>query len=89
MTYHKLGRHADAEAALTKLKARWGDSGSTLYAEVYSQWGDTTKALEWLDTAVRLRSPGLEPLKTDPLLDPLRNEPRFQAIERGLKFPTD
>jgi TolB-like protein/Tfp pilus assembly protein PilF len=87
MVDHKLGRHADAEAALTKLKARWGDSGATLYAEVYAQWGDTKMALEWLDTAVRVRNPGLEGLKTDPLLDPLRNEPRFQAIERELKFP--
>jgi hypothetical protein len=26
-------------------------------------------------------------LKTDPLMDPLRKEPRFQAIERELKFP--
>ena len=30
----------------------------------------------------RMRDPGLELLKTDPLLDPLRKEPRFQAIER-------
>jgi len=36
---------------------------------------------------VRLRDPGLISLKTDPLMDPLRNEPRFQAIERELKFP--
>jgi hypothetical protein len=43
--------------------------------------------LERLDTAVRLRDPGLSNLKTDALLDPLRNEPRFQAIERALKFP--
>jgi TolB-like protein/tetratricopeptide (TPR) repeat protein len=87
IAYHKLGRHADAEGALAKLKALWGDSGPTVYAVVYAQWGDATKALEWLDTALRLRSPGLESLKTDPLLDPLRNEPRFQAIERALKFP--
>jgi len=26
-------------------------------------------------------------VKTDPLLDPLRKEPRFQAIERALRFP--
>jgi hypothetical protein len=33
------------------------------------------------------RDPGPVYLKTDPLLDPLRKEPRFQAIERELKFP--
>jgi hypothetical protein len=36
---------------------------------------------------MRLRDAGLVYLKTDPLLDPLRNEPRFQAVERELKFP--
>jgi TolB-like protein/Tfp pilus assembly protein PilF len=87
MADHRLGRHADAQAALTKLKVRWGDSGPTSYAQVYAQWGDTAKALEWLDTAMRLRDPGLEFLKTDPLMDPLRKELRFQAIERELKFP--
>ena len=46
-----------------------------------------TKALEWLDTAMRLRDPGLVYLKTDPLMDPLRKEPRFQAVMRELKFP--
>jgi len=45
------------------------------------------EALEWLVTAMRLRDPGLEVLKTDPLLDPLRQEPRFQAIQREFKFP--
>jgi TolB-like protein/Flp pilus assembly protein TadD len=87
ITYHKLGRHGDAEAALTKLKALWGDSGPAVYAVVYAQWGDSAKALEWLETAVRRRTPGLEGLKTDPMLDPVRKDPRFQAIERDLKFP--
>jgi hypothetical protein len=36
---------------------------------------------------MRLRDTGLEYVKIDPLLDPLRKEPRFQAIERELKFP--
>jgi tetratricopeptide (TPR) repeat protein len=86
--YDRLGRHADAEAELAKMKAALGDTAAYQYATIYAQWGNRVKALEWLETALRLRDPGLENLKTDPLMDPLRQEPRFQAIERELKFPT-
>jgi TolB-like protein/Flp pilus assembly protein TadD len=85
--YDKLGRHADAEAELAKFKAWGGNGGAYQYATIYAQWGYRAKALEWLETALRLRDPGLIQLKTDPLLDPLRKEPRLQAIERELKFP--
>ena len=87
LTYHRLGRHADAEAMLAKLQAREGDTSAYEYAEIHAQWGNTAKALHWLDTAMRLRDSSLEYLKVDPLLDPLRKEPRFQAIQRELKFP--
>jgi TolB-like protein/cytochrome c-type biogenesis protein CcmH/NrfG len=89
VTYDKLGRHADAEAQLAKLKAAQGDDVSYQYAEIYSQWGNTPKALEWLETAVRVRDAGLVQMKVDPQIDPLRREPRFQAVMRELKFPTD
>ena len=85
--YDKLGRHADAEAELAKIKGSFGDAGAYQYATIYAQWGNRAKALEWLETALRLRDPGLENLKTDPLMDPLRKEPRFQAMMRELKFP--
>jgi TolB-like protein/Flp pilus assembly protein TadD len=85
--YDKLGRHADAEAVLSKWKAGQGDASAYQYATIYEQWGNRAKALEWLETALRLRDPGLEYLKTDPLMDPLRKEPRFQAVMRELKFP--
>ena len=85
--YDKLGRHADAEAELSKLKAAQGDAAAYQYATIYAQWGNRARALEWLETALRLRDPGLIYVKTDPLMDPLRKEPRFQAIERELKFP--
>ena len=87
VTYDKLGRHADAEAAVTKLKAVNGDTTAYQYATIYAQWRSTAKALEWLETAMRLRDSGLVFLKTDPLMDPLRKEPRFQAVMRELKFP--
>jgi TolB-like protein/Tfp pilus assembly protein PilF len=87
LVYHKLGRHADAEAEVAKMKASMGDAEAYQYATIYAQWGDTREALEWLETALRLRDSGLADLKSDPLLDPLRKEPRFQAVERELKFP--
>jgi TolB-like protein len=85
--YDKLARHADAEAVLSKMKTAMGDASAYQYAEIYAQWGNKAQALGWLETAMRLRDPGLELLKTDPLMDPVRKEPRFQAIERELKFP--
>src|SRR6516164_2022470 len=87
LAYHKLGRQSDAETALAQFKALQGDAGAYDYATIYAQWGNTPKALGWLETALRLRDPGLVALKADPLLDPLRQEPRFRAIERELKFP--
>jgi TolB-like protein/Tfp pilus assembly protein PilF len=87
VTYDKLGRHADAEAQLAKLKAAQGDDVAYQYAQIYAQWGNTSKALEWLESALRLRDGGLAALKTDPQLDPLRMEPRFQAVMRELNFP--
>jgi TolB-like protein/Flp pilus assembly protein TadD len=88
VTYDKLGRHVDAEPMLAKIRASNGDDAAYQYAEIYAQWGNAPKALEWLEVAMRLRDPGLVALKTDSLLDPLRKELRLQAIERALKFPT-
>ena len=87
MAYDKLGRHADAEAVLAKLTAAFGDAPAYQDATIYAQWGDRAKALEWLEKALQVRDPGLAMLRVDPFLDPLRKEPRFQAIERELKFP--
>jgi TolB-like protein len=87
VTYNKLGRHADAEGVLARLSAAAGDTRAYSYARIYAQWGNRTEALEWLNTAMRVRDPDLIQLKVDPLMDPLRQEPRFKAIERELKFP--
>jgi hypothetical protein len=68
--------------------ASLGDAAAYQYAEIHAQWGNTAKALEWLQIALRQRDSGLANLKADPLLDPLRKEARFQAIEKALKFPS-
>jgi TolB-like protein/Tfp pilus assembly protein PilF len=87
MTYEKLARHADAKTAFAQLRAAWGSGSALFYAMVYAQWGDTARALEWLEAAMRLQDPYLEKVRINALFDPLRGEPRFQAIERALKFP--
>jgi TolB-like protein/Flp pilus assembly protein TadD len=87
VVYEKLGRRSDADLVLTAFQKASGDSAAYQYATIYAQWGNSGKALEWLETALRVRDPGLEFIKTDPLMDLLRKEPRFQAIERVLNFP--
>jgi TolB-like protein len=87
MVYHKLGRHSEAEAMLAKVRAIAGDGFPEGYADVYAQWGDTARALDWLDRAMRDRDLYLAYTKVNPFFDPLRNEPRFQAIQRALNFP--
>lgn len=86
MTLDKLGRRAEAEVELAKYKAETSDDWYQ-YADIYAQWGDTTKALSSLEAALRIRHAALQWLKTDPFLDALRKEPRFQAIEHALNFP--
>jgi TolB-like protein/tetratricopeptide (TPR) repeat protein len=85
--YDRLGRHGDATAEVAKIVQSAGEAAAYQYTEIHTQWGDRKAALDWLEKAMRLRDPGLVYTKSDPLLDPLRKEPRFQAIERALKFP--
>ena len=87
VAYHALGRHAEAETELAKLKALDGEAGAFFCAEVYAQWGERAAALQSLATAVRLHNAGLRLFKVDWPLDPIRNEAQFQRLERQLKFP--
>jgi len=87
IVYHQQNRAAEALAEVAKIRQSLGDAAAYQYAEIYAQWGDVSSALKWMETAYRLRDTGLVSLKADDLLDPLRKEPRFQKIERELKFP--
>ena len=80
-------RHAEAESERAALQAEFGEGSSYQMAEIYAQWGDTSKALEWLETAYRLPDPGIVSLRVDAMMDPLRKETRFREIERELNFP--
>jgi TolB-like protein len=85
--YDRLGRHPDAESERAALQAEFGEGTAYQMAEIYAQWGNIPKALDWLDTAYRLPDSGIVTLRVDQLVDPLRKEPRFREIERKLNFP--
>ena len=87
MVYKKLGRGAEAERLLAEFQKEWGNDNAFFYAIVYCEWGDKARALDSLETALRLRQPYLAYLKMHAAFDPIRNEPRFQAILAALNFP--
>jgi eukaryotic-like serine/threonine-protein kinase len=87
IAYDKLHRPTEAQTVLAALEADQGDRAAYQYAQIYAQWGDTSRALDWIERAYERRDGDLANMKVDYLLDPLREEPRFQAIERKLKFP--
>src|SRR5882762_11114511 len=57
--YSKLVRSADAQVMLAKLRAARGDEGAYEYTVIHAQWGDTARALDRLETAMRLHNPWL------------------------------
>jgi tetratricopeptide (TPR) repeat protein len=84
MAYDKQHRRAESDAEIAALTGELGNGVAYQMAEVYALRGDSPKALDWLDTAYRLRDAGFSQLKTDRWLDALRPEPRFRTIERKL-----
>ena len=77
---HHLGDTESAQQQVDNMVAVYGDSAAYQYGQVYAQWGDTDKALGWLETALAIRDPGLLLMGNDTLLDTLRDEPRFIKV---------
>ena len=88
VTYHKLGRHAVAEAVMAKNEDHEKQRLRVPVRSDLRAAGDDARALEWLETVLRLVDWDLMALMVERLLDSLREESRFQAIEREMKFPT-
>jgi tetratricopeptide (TPR) repeat protein len=80
--HHALGNPQEAQQQLDMLLLESGDSAAYQYGQIYAQWGETDKALTWLETAVKIRDPGIVQVADDRLLQALHGEPRFQQILR-------
>jgi TolB-like protein len=87
IVYDKLHRRADAEAEVAQLHADMNDGAAFQFAEIYAQWGDISKSLDWLETAYRIKDPGIVATGSDEFLSPIRNAPRYQEILHKLNLP--
>ena len=88
-THARAGRLAQARDTLTRLL----ELERTTYvpplaiAMVYVGLGDSERALHWVERGFDGRDGDMVLLKSWPLWDPLRSSPRFQELERKMKFP--
>ncbi len=78
--YNDLGENEKAREQFDTMFERAGDGASYQFGQIYAQWGEEEKSLEWLENALRVRDPGLSMAGDDRLLVPLHGEPHFQKI---------
>jgi adenylate cyclase len=78
---HKLGRNDEAMDTFARLiELGLEETNDIQQAGVYSQMGDTDRAIESLQKALDMRDPGIPQCLVDPFMDPIRDDPRFQEI---------
>jgi tetratricopeptide (TPR) repeat protein len=80
MAYHALGRHADSDAALAALIAKYEKDWPYNIAYVHAFRGEADKAFEWLDKAMANGDSGLSEIVTEPLFDKIHTDPRWSPF---------
>jgi TolB-like protein/DNA-binding winged helix-turn-helix (wHTH) protein/cytochrome c-type biogenesis protein CcmH/NrfG len=89
LSYHALGRTADALEALHHLESLVEQSrrGFFLVAEIYAFRGDRDQAFAWLARAYEQRETLCGSVKLDPLLNNVRSDPRYKAFLKKMNLP--
>jgi TolB-like protein/Tfp pilus assembly protein PilF len=86
LLYAHTGRGREARLLLDSLGTR-SDVSQVQDAGVYAVLGDTARALDALEHAVRDHDALVVDFKVDPTLDGLRATPRFKMMMQQLAFP--
>jgi serine/threonine-protein kinase len=86
LLYAHTGRAREARLLLDSLATR-SDVNHVQEAGIYAVLGDTTRALDLLEDAIREHDSQVVDFKVDPALDGLRATPRFKEMMRRLAFP--
>jgi TolB-like protein len=85
-----LGHREEAHSVVEGLRARRekGYAPALPIVGTYLGLGETSAALEWLDTSFAERDPFLGALLVFPAYDAIRIEPQFKRLAEQLKLPT-
>jgi Tfp pilus assembly protein PilF len=82
------GHRAEALQAMDAEALKYGELNiaTSLVAEFYAVLDDRSKAVDWLDRAVRAGDERADWFERDPLLVSIRQEPRFRRIVDGIRY---
>jgi TolB-like protein/cytochrome c-type biogenesis protein CcmH/NrfG len=86
LAYTTLGREEEAQAALQRLVADYGEQFPNWVAEAYSWRGDSDRAFEWLGKAYQQRDIGLSYLLGNKVFERLWGDPRWLDLLKKLKL---
>ena len=82
-----LGRKAEADTALARAEAEYGDRQAYRVALIYAGRHDLDRAFQWLDRSDRQHDDTPVFMRHDPLLKNLQGDPRFAAFLRKMNVP--
>jgi serine/threonine protein kinase len=87
MAYWSLGKNAEADLALDKLRRKVGATDPTAIADIYAYRGELDTAISWLERGYRQRDPTMDVIKLRLTYVPLRGEPGYKALLAKMKLP--
>jgi hypothetical protein len=84
-----VGRIAEAEAMLKDVKPQASHTNAASeVAMYYAALGQREETLAWLERAYQVHTFGMLTVQIQPDFDSLHDDPRFQAIVRGICLPS-
>jgi TolB-like protein/DNA-binding winged helix-turn-helix (wHTH) protein/Flp pilus assembly protein TadD len=81
------GRHAESDARLSELRARFADTNALGISECYGLRDDKASAFTWLDRAIENREPAVTSIPVDGYLRTLHRDPRWAATLHKINLP--
>ena len=87
LAYHVLGRAKQSDASLSDLIRQFQGDSPYQIAEVFAFRNQRDEAMDWLRRSYRLRDPGLNEMRADPLLHNVRQDPRFRDLLKQINLP--